>query len=100
MLHGEAIAIGMIAEAFLSYHLTGLPQDQLTHISKHLLRIYPKSRLDISETDEIMDRMLLDKKNENGRINFTLLERIGMAKENYFVKESLIRESIKYYRSL
>jgi len=100
LLHGEAIAIGMIAEAFLSNQLTNLPQDQLASISHYLLKIFGKSHLDVSETDLIMERMLLDKKNEGGRINFTLLENIGFAKENHFVENSMIRESLKYYRNL
>ncbi len=100
LLHGEAIAIGMIAESFLSAQLTSLPKDQLASISQYLLKIFGKSPLDVSETDRIVDRMSLDKKNEGGRINFTLLEGIGLAKENFFVEESLIRESLKYYRNL
>ncbi len=100
LLHGEAIAIGMIAEAFLSTKLAGLPSDQLAAISSYLLRIFGKVNLDPSQYESIMELMMLDKKNEKGMINFSLLHQIGYAQENYFAHQDAIIESLKYYGNL
>ena len=100
LLHGEAIAIGMICESYLSYQQVGLTKNELEIISQFLLKIYGRVHLPEIQFQEMIQLMKKDKKNENAQINFTLLESIGSASINHLSKESLIIESLKYYNDL
>ncbi len=100
LLHGEAIAIGMIAESYLSNKLAGLTPRHLENIGQYILNIYGKLPIDMVLHEEVMDRMQLDKKNEKGKINFTLLTGIGQAQINYEVNPTDILESLNYYQDL
>ncbi len=97
LLHGEAIAIGMVLATYLSKTLTGFPSEECDAIKATLKSIY--GHVEISETDQDAIIVLLkhDKKNENGNVNFVLLEEIGKAKVNCIVENSLIKKSFKFY---
>ncbi len=100
LLHGEAIAIGMIAESYLSSTLGSLPPAQLTSISEYILSIFPKAPIDLSLFADIMQKMRLDKKNEADSINFTFLDRIGHAIINQRASDEAIRAAIQHYQNL
>lgn len=104
-LHGEAIAVGMICEAFISHKKSGLSAESLEDITQYLLSIYPKNTLpafSYSEKiiGELVEIMKNDKKNEGSSIGFALLKEIGTAEPSVFVEEDLIKESIQYYDQL
>jgi len=100
LLHGEAIAIGMISEAYLSYRQIGLSKKALEDISRFMLNIYGKETLDKSNDEKYLYLMSRDKKNEQKQINFTMLKNAGEALINQHSTENLIIESLDYYRSL
>ena len=100
LLHGEAIAIGMVCEAWLSNKLTGLSKTDLEDISNIIFRFYPKYNLENVPTDTLLQHMLLDKKNNNEKINFSLLQTIGDCTYDIQATEDLILDSIKYYAGL
>ncbi len=100
LLHGEAIAIGMICEAYLSHQKTNLPQEHLSEISDSLLRIYGKLEIDENEIPEIIRLCSQDKKNEGTVLNFSLLAKIGSCGFNIPVSTAEIRAAIDYYRRL
>ncbi|NND33148.1 MAG: 3-dehydroquinate synthase [Saprospiraceae bacterium] len=100
ILHGEAIAAGMIAESYLSQVGGTLPQKELAKIGDYLLSIYGKLDLDNVPVDSLIKKMLHDKKNVGEEINFTFLDRIGRASINHSASRDLIRESLDYYQSL
>jgi 3-dehydroquinate synthase len=97
LLHGEAIAIGMICEAYLSYQNDFLSKEELEQIVAYFKRFYPKTLLPSASFDTLFDTMLQDKKNENQAINFTFLDGIGNAKINQTVDNELIINSLIYY---
>lgn len=97
LLHGEAIAIGMIAEAYLSVKYTGLENDALEEISDFILSIFEKTEIDISLIPRLIELTTQDKKNEGGKTLFTLLSAIGESKYNCLVDEEQIRASLLYY---
>jgi 3-dehydroquinate synthase len=99
LLHGEAIAVGMICEAYLSKELNGLSGAELEEIIDAVRTIFPHSLI-TDNNEEILAAMKNDKKNENQRIGFALLKTIGECSYNNFAEESLIIESIDFYRSL
>ncbi len=100
LLHGEAIAIGMIMEAYISSELLSLTPQDLEHISDVLLATFPKVTIDAKDYQEIMNLLIYDKKNENGNILFVLLNTIGEAKYNCKASDELILKSFEYYNSL
>jgi 3-dehydroquinate synthase len=100
LLHGEAIAAGMIMEAWLSTKLTGLDPKDLMEITTYCLAIYGHQEVPEEAFDELIMLMQQDKKNEDHRINFTLLEAPGKARVNETAGVELIREAIAYYNGL
>ncbi len=98
LLHGEAIAIGMIMEGYLSYKLTGLPKSDLEEIKTTFLNRYKKVDFDSIDLNEILSLLKFDKKNSHGNINFALLETIGKAVIDIKVPENLLLEAFSYYK--
>lgn len=97
--HGEAIAIGMICEAFISHTIQGLPSDDLRKISQYFISRFPKYKGNLP-TQELIEYMRNDKKNQEGFINFTLLKKIGKAKINCHCHDDLISKSLAFYQNL
>jgi 3-dehydroquinate synthase len=98
LLHGEAIAAGMIAEAWLSHRCCGLPYDSLLQIVDLIRTHFDFCRLPSAADAELLALMRQDKKNKDHRINFSLLSAIGEAVVDQSVEEALILESIRFYR--
>jgi 3-dehydroquinate synthase len=97
LLHGEAIAIGMICEAYLSYQMTRLPDADLDLIVNTFTKIYPKIDLQHFDYQQLIELMQQDKKNDGNAINFTLLKKIGSASINHVANEEQIIESLEFY---
>ena len=100
LLHGEAIAIGMIMESFLSVALKDVSEADLQQISAVILATFPKVSIDPNDRSKIMELLIHDKKNEKGTIYFVLLDTIGDAAYNCIVDDKLIIQSFEYYDSL
>ena len=100
LLHGEAIAVGMICEGFLSLQKLNLPIEQLKKIEKAFLGIYGIVTIAEKDLESIVDYCLQDKKNEANILLFSLLNRIGDCAYNIPVNRAEIIESIKYYQKL
>ena len=99
-LHGEAIAIGMIAEAYLSHVKQGLSEELLKEVSVNLYRFFPLTRLEEEYFEAFIALMAHDKKNEKGKISFSLLNAIGDASWDIFCEESEIIEALNYYNEI
>ncbi len=100
LLHGEAIAIGMIMEAYISSELLSFTKKELQDISSILLQVFPKIDINPNDYKDIMNLLIYDKKNEKGNIYFVLLNTIGEAKYNCIVSDTLILKSFDYYKSM
>jgi len=100
LLHGEAIAIGMILEAFLSTQITNLSQTALQEIQEVILHSFKKTSFDPDDIEEIIGLLKYDKKNIRGKINFVLLEDIGQAIIDCQSTENQIREAFGYYAAI
>lgn len=97
LTHGEAIAIGMLCEAFISNKLLNFPQEHLSDIKNTILSIYGKTEITAEDIPQILEFMKHDKKNVGGKINFVLLENLEHFKINSSVPRDLIEESLLYY---
>lgn len=97
LLHGEAIAIGMILECYISTKLLGFPKDDCALVKKVMLNFFEKVDINASDYDAIIDLLKYDKKNEHGNVNFVLLEEIGKPQVDCLVDNQLIVEAFEYY---
>ncbi|MEJ5995891.1 3-dehydroquinate synthase [Pedobacter sp. Du54] len=100
LTHGEAIAIGMICEAFLSSKYCDLTEEELKDISVYICSIYPKYNIKEKSFKALLTLMESDKKNEDGQIMFSLLDRIGKCTFNCRVTTADILSSLAYYNNL
>lgn len=100
ILHGEAVAMGMIAEAHLAYLENLISQEDSKIIIENIQRYYPY--LDISDfKDEDITALLLnDKKNTDSKINFSLLSAVGSCQYDHQCSQENILESLSFYRKL
>jgi 3-dehydroquinate synthase len=98
LLHGHAVAVGIVCELYLSYKQCGFPSDKLTQVAHYIREYYSPFFFDCKEYDSLYEWMTHDKKNENGVINFTLLSDIGEIHINRTVTKELIFESLDFYR--
>ncbi|WP_316743896.1 3-dehydroquinate synthase [Pedobacter antarcticus] len=98
--HGEAIAIGMICEAWLSWKNSTLTEAELEEIKTYIASVYPAYHIKEKSFKALSALMQSDKKNENGHILFSLLEKIGKCTYNCRVSETDINESLRFYNSI
>ncbi len=97
LLHGEAIAIGMILEGYLSYELKGLSMLSLEDIKITFLKHFDKVTFTEEDIRVITDLLQHDKKNSHGNINFVLLQEIGVAVMDVKVPFDLFEKAFAYY---
>ncbi|WP_350285958.1 3-dehydroquinate synthase [uncultured Croceitalea sp.] len=98
LLHGEAIAVGMILEAYLSYELTGLSMVDLEEIKNSFLKHFEKVDFTYRDIEVILELLQHDKKNSHGNINFVLLQEIGCAVIDVKVPIDLFSKAFAYYK--
>ncbi|MDB4534144.1 3-dehydroquinate synthase [Vicingaceae bacterium] len=97
LCHGEAIAVGMVCESYISYKSNKMTKSDLDEISSTLKSFYKSYDIVESNYHSYIELMGNDKKNEGGGINFTLLSKIGEGNINKEIESDLILESLNYY---
>jgi 3-dehydroquinate synthase len=100
LLHGEAIAIGMICEAFVASQLSLVSERELKEIEGFILSVYPKVNIPETVFDEIIGLTIQDKKNKDNKVLAALLEGIGNIKINVQLSAEAIKASLNYYNKL
>lgn len=98
--HGISVALGMIAESYISYKIANLSKSELDEITIELQGVVNRVNGDLPKYNDLQKYLLRDKKNEDDRINFSLISGIGYCRENYFVEEDVIKESVEYLNRL
>ncbi|PLX20542.1 MAG: 3-dehydroquinate synthase [Salinivirgaceae bacterium] len=96
MLHGEAVAWGMIAELKLAELVFGKKPEILPEIESFIAEHYQQPPMNENDFNELLSIMKQDKKNYKSEINFTLLKEAGQYKINQTATENQIIESLKY----
>ncbi|MBK5208536.1 MAG: 3-dehydroquinate synthase [Flavobacteriaceae bacterium] len=99
LTHGEAIAIGMITEAFISQKLLNFSAEKVEAIKKTILNIYEKIHIDIIDYEGIINLLIHDKKNVGGQVNFVLLTDFEQFKLDCKVEKALLIEALNYYNA-
>ncbi len=100
LLHGEAVAIGLIFELFISNQESKMPKSEMDDIIRYIMANFEYYPIRTDNQDLIIDNMQHDKKNTGSKFNFTLLTCIGNSLINQEVDIKLINESFKFYQSL
>lgn len=100
ILHGEAVAMGMITETHLSFSEELISEEDCTIIIENIQKYYPY--LDISDykDEDIFELLINDKKNTDSKINFSLISGIGSCTFDYQCSKKGIASSIEFYRKL
>lgn len=98
VLHGEAVAMGMEVEAWISHRVVGLPLESYRAIGHFLRSTFPYIKLDRELLPLAMDLMYHDKKNINQKVSFSLLPEIGNAHYDVWIEdEDIITEALWVY---
>lgn len=98
ILHGYAVAYGIIGELYLSTVKCGFPQDKLRQTVTFIREHYGQMQITCDDYPELLELMTHDKKNISGQINFTLLGGIGDIRINQTATVEDIKEALDFYR--
>jgi 3-dehydroquinate synthase len=98
VLHGYAVAWGLIVELWLSCVKTGFPQDKIRQTVSFILEHYGRMTITCDDYPHLLELMHHDKKNTGSDINFTLLGGIGDIRINQTASEEEIKEALDFYR--
>ncbi len=99
LTHGEAVAIGMVIEAYLSYKLHNFPLTELTSLKEYTHKTFGKISIASEHYANILDLMKHDKKNINGTIRYILLKDVSDFIINATAPTELVIEGLDYYNS-
>ncbi|GAB3763047.1 3-dehydroquinate synthase [Spirosoma pomorum] len=97
LLHGEAIAVGMVSEAFIAFQKKMIDETLLTQIEEYLFAIYGKVRLISDDIVPILALTLQDKKNRGNQVRMSLLDGPGSCAFDVPVTPAEMRASLAFY---
>ncbi len=99
LLHGEAIAVGMILESYISLNKNLINDAEFNQIKTTLKSIYDDISFEENDIEPILELLIHDKKNEYGTIQFALIDGIGKIIINQTVENELILKAFNDYQS-
>ena len=97
LLHGEAIAVGMILESFISREKELLTKEEYQEIKYIINDIFERVEFSQIDIEKIIELLIFDKKNEFGKVQFALLDGIGKIKINQESDNKLIYKAFEDY---
>lgn len=98
VLHGYAVAWGLVAELYLSTLKTGFPVSTLRQVVAFIKEHYGQMDITCDDYDMLLELMTHDKKNTSGVINFSLLADVGQLRLNQTATQKEIEEALDFYR--
>ena len=98
VLHGYAVAYGLVVELYLCCVKTGFPQDKMRQTVGFIKENYGRMAITCDDYPKLIELMHHDKKNVGTDINFTLLGGIGDIRINQTASEEEIKEALDFYR--
>ena len=98
VLHGYAVAWGLVCELYLSHLKAGFPLDELRRTVGYIAARYGRFAFGCDDYDDLLSLMRHDKKNVGGVINFTLLEQPGQVRLDCTATREEIFESFDFFR--
>jgi len=98
VLHGYAVAWGMVCELYLSFIKFNFSKDILLKINNLIKIFYGKPNFSCKNYDTLYEIMLHDKKNAAQTINFVLLTTVGQPKTDQNATKDEIWECLDFLR--
>lgn len=96
LLHGEAVAIGMLGEAYIAKKLGRITETEFTEI-KEIIRNYNlPTKYKTNKKEQIYNLLFKDKKTVGKKINWVLMNKIGSVDFDVKVSEDIVKEAIEY----
>ena len=99
LLHGEAIAIGMVLESYISKEKNLISAAEYIEIKSTLLAIFGKHIFTSNDIEAILNLLIHDKKNEYGTVQFALINSIGSYILNQNTDNETIIDAFKEYET-
>ena len=97
LLHGEAIAVGMILESYISKEKNLITNEEYHEIKYIINDIFERVEFNQNDINQIIELLIYDKKNEFGKVQFALLDGIGKIKINQEADNDLIFKAFEDY---
>ena len=98
VLHGYAVAWGLIVELYLCCVKTNFPQEKMRQTVAFIKENYGRMAITCDDYPHLIELMHHDKKNQGNSINFTLLGNIGDIRINQTATEEEIKDALDFYR--
>ncbi|WP_294786797.1 3-dehydroquinate synthase [Prevotella sp.] len=98
ILHGYAVAYGLISELYMSARKTAFPTDRMHQTVRFIRENYGTFNITCDDYPTLIELMHHDKKNTSGIINFTLLGNVGDIRINQTATEEEIKEALDFFR--
>ena len=98
LLHGEALAMGMYCETYLSQKHHSLSEKEAEDIFQLLKSIFPLAAIPETAISSLLNFMKQDKKNLGDQIGFALLDNIGSCSYNHYLSSEEITKSLHFYQ--
>lgn len=98
VLHGYAVAWGLLGELYLSVVQKNFPLDVLRKTTQFVVAHYGRPNISCKDYDSLLECMRHDKKNRGHQINFTLLSDIGQLSLDEEASDELIKEALDFIR--
>ncbi len=98
LLHGYAVAHGMVGELYLSVMKNGFPVNKMRRVVSFLREHYGIVPITCNDYPALLNLMNHDKKNTHGIVNFTLLKDIGEARTDQSATKEEILETLDFMR--
>ena len=98
VLHGYAVAYGLVCELYLSCVKTGFPVDRMRQMVRFINENYGKLPVTCDDYPTLLELLTHDKKNVGDTINFTLLGGVGDIRINQTATKEEICEALDFYR--
>lgn len=97
LLHGEAIAVGMITEAYIAFKRKMISKEQLNAIEEFIFTIYSAVEIPLADHSKIISHTLQDKKNIGNSVRFSLIKGIGNCDFDIEVSKKEMMAALAYY---
>lgn len=97
ILHGYAVAYGMVCELRMSAAKVGLDRNEAERVAAEIEKRYGKFSYTENDLPELIELMTHDKKNDSRGINFTLLPRIGEIIIDQIIPANEIEAELRNY---
>ena len=98
LLHGYAVAYGLVCELYLSAVRLGFPTERMRQTVAFIRAYYGVPDLSCDDYEELLFLMHHDKKTRHGEINATLLAAVGQPVIDQTISDEEAREALDFLR--